>query len=162
MAAATKLPTKLLKAQGGITSGQAVNLGDTTAGDFVALIVEAGSGIPSLSSTGAQYIADITGTNTEVSWSGYARQSLTGITWAFDATLGVVDWSFSNFGWAADASDPGNVNRYIVIGWKGAGSGDATYPVVALIDPGAVFSVATASYTVSAPAGGLIQMTGGG
>ena len=162
MAAASHLPTKLLKAQGGIVSGQAINLADSTAGDFFALIVEAGSGLPSFSSPGVQYVADITSTNPEVTYTGYARQSLSGVTWAFDASLGVVDWSFTQFGWAANANDPGNVNRYIVLGWKGAGTGDSTYPVLALIDPGGTFSVATASYYVAAPAGGLIQFTGGG
>lgn len=162
MAAATHLPTKLLKAQGAITSGQAVNLSDATAGNFEALIVEAGTAIPNTTSTGVQFVADVTAANAEVSWTGYARQALTGITWAFDSASGVVDWSFSQFGWAANANDPGNVNRYIVIYWKGVGTADASYPVVAVIDPGGVFSVATASYNVAAPAGGLIQFTGGG
>lgn len=162
MAAVTHIPTKLIKAQGGLVAGQAVNFGDTTAGNFMALILTAGTGLPSFSSTGVQYVADVTATNPEVTWAGYARQALTGITWAFDATLGVVDFSFSPFTWAADASDPGNVNRYIALYWKGVGTGDATYPLIPFIDPGAVFSVATASYTVTAPAGGLMQMTGGG
>ena len=161
MAAATHLPSKLMKAQGSITSGQAINLSDSTSGNFEALIVEVGTAIPNTGNTGIQFVADVTASNTEVSYAGYARQALTGITWAFGAT-GVVEWSFSQFGWAANASDPGNVNRYIILYWKGVGSADATYPVVCVIDPGAVFSVATASYNVASPAGGLIQFTGGG
>ena len=67
MAAATHLPSKLMKAQGSITSGQAINLSDSTAGNFEALIVEAGTAIPDTSNTGIQYVADVTASNTEVS-----------------------------------------------------------------------------------------------
>lgn len=162
MAAATHLPTKLLFAQGELSATGGINLADTTAGNFVAMIVGAGTGLPGLSSTGAQFVADITASNAEVSWAGYARVALTGITWAYGGTLGTADWSFTAFQFAQSASDPGNVDRYIVIYWKGVGVGDASYPVLAVIDPGALFSCATAAYQVSPPANGLVQMTGGG
>lgn len=161
MATATHIPTKWMKAQAAGVAAQIINLADTTAGNFVCGIVVAGAGIPSTSSSGIQYIADITGTNTEMSYAGYARQSLTGITWAFDATLGQVDWSFSNIVFPQEAADPGT-GRYAFIAYKGVGSGDATYPVVGVLDLGATVSTVNGSLTLTCPAGGLIQFQGGG
>ena len=166
MTGSIHVPTKLMKAQGGISSGQAVNLGDTTANDFVAGIITAGAGMPLLSSTGAQYIADLVttpNTNVELSYAGYARQSLTSVTWAFDATLGVIDWSFGNLTWAQNSADPGT-GRYVFFAWKGVGSSDATYPLVMLFDPNGtgLLSVAAASLTLISPTGGPLQFTGGG
>ena len=161
MAAATHIPTKLLLAQGELSATAGINFHDSTSGNWQAMVVVAGSGLPGLSSSGAQFVSDITGSNAEISYSGYARVALTGVTWTADATLGQIDWSFTTFTFPAEAADPGT-GRYIVIYWKGVGSGDSSYPVAQVIDPGGVFSTATASYSVAAPAGGLMQMTGGG
>jgi hypothetical protein len=157
MAIATHIPTKLLKSQGSLTSAQAVNLSSDT---FKILAVKAGSGIPSLSSSGIQYVGDITGTNAEDTAIG-SRQTLSGVTWAFDATLGQVDWSFTNITYAQNGSDDG-LTRYFAIYDSSQGSGDSTYPVVALIDPNQLISVVSASCVLQCPTGGLIQFTGGG
>lgn len=157
MATATHIPTKLMKAQGQHTTGQAVNLsGDT----FKMLAVVAGSGIPSTASGGIQYVADITGTNSEDTNVG-ARKTLSGVTWAYDGTTGVVDWSFSNVVYAQAGGDDG-LTRYFVIYDDTLGSTDADKPVVAIIDPGQLVSVVNGSVTIQCPAGGLIQFTGGG
>lgn len=158
MAVTTHIPTKLMKAQGQLTSAQAVNFNSDT---FMGLWVHAGSGIPSLTSSGIQFVADITATNTEDTNIG-ARVTLSGVTWAFDGSGVAVDWSFSNIGYPQNASDDG-LSRYFVIYDNTQGSGDATHPVVALIDPGQLISVVNASLTIQAPgSGGLISFTGGG
>lgn len=157
MATASHIPTKLLKAQGSLASGQAVNLASDT---FKILAIKAGSGLPDLSSTGAQFVADITATNPEDTLIG-ARQALTGVTWAFDATLGVVDWSFSNITYAQNASDDG-LTRYFVIYDDSLGTTDADKPVLAVLDPGQLVSVVNGAAVLQAPTGGLIQYTGGG
>lgn len=156
MAVATHIPTKLMKAQGLLTSGQAINLGDS----FKILAVKAGTGLPLLSSTGIQFVADVTATNAEDTLIG-ARQTLSGVTWNFDATLGVVDWTFSNITYAQNAADDG-LTRYFVIYDDTIGVADASKPVLAIIDPGQLISVVNASLTIQCPSGGLIQFTGGG
>lgn len=160
MATATHIPTKWMKAQGALTANQAFNIGDATAGVFKILAVKAGTGIPSTLSGGIQYVADVTATNAEDTAIG-ARQSLSGITWAFDAANGVVDWSFSNIVYAQASGDDG-LTRYFVICYTGVGSADASYPVAAILDPGQLCSVVNGSLTLQCPTGGLLQMTGGG
>jgi hypothetical protein len=160
MATATHIPTKLMFAQAALTANQTVNFNDTTAGRFRIMAVKAGSGIPVLSSSGIQFVADITATNVEDTLIG-ARQSLTGVSLAYDASLGVVDFSFSAVTYAQAGGDDG-LSRYLVIYYTGVGSADATWPVVALLDPGQLVSVVNGSLTISCPTGGLIQFTGGG
>lgn len=157
MATATHIPTKFMKAQGAKTSGQSSDLSSTTA--FHCMAVKAGSGIPSTSSSGVQFVADITATNAEDTAIG-ARQALSGVTWAFDASTGVVDWSFSNIVYAQAAGDDG-LTRYFVI-YDEAGGTDATRIVIAIIDPGQLISAVAGSVTIQCPTGGLIQFTGGG
>jgi len=157
MAVVTHIPTKLMLQQGKLTSAQAVNFNSDT---FNIMAVKAGSGAPSLTSTGIQFVADITGTNAEDTAIG-ARITLSGVTWAFDASLTACDWSFSTITYAQNGSDDG-LTRYFVIYDVTQGSNDATHPVVALIDPGQLISVVNASLTIQAPTGGLIQFTGGG
>ena len=157
MATATHIPTKLMKAQGSLTSGQAVNLSADT---FKILAVKAGSGIPSTNSTGIQYVADVTATNAEDTLIG-ARQALTGVTWAFDASTGIVDWSCANIVYAQAPGDDG-LTRYFVIYDDTLGTTDANKPVLVILDPGQTVSVVNGSLTISAPTGGLIQFTGGG
>jgi hypothetical protein len=157
MATATHIPTKLMKAQGSQTSGQAVNLsGDT----FKMLAVVAGGGIPSTTSSGIQYVADVTATNSEDTNIG-ARKTLSGVTWAFDAGAGKVDWSFSDIVYAQDAGDDG-LTRYFVIYDDTLGTNDTDKPVVAIIDPGALVSAVNGPVTIQCPTGGLIQFQGGG
>lgn len=161
MATATHIPTKLMKVQGTVTTSQFVQFADTTAGNFVCGIVVAGASIPSTQAGGIQFIADVTVTNTELSYAGYARQALTGITWAFDANNVQVDWSFANITFAQNAADPGT-GRYGFIAYKGVGTTDATFPVVAILDFGQTVSVVNGSLVLQSPTGGLIQFTGGG
>lgn len=163
MATATHIPTKLMLAQGELSSTLGVNFDDTGAAHFKCGIVVAGSGIPSTQSTGIQYISDITATNAELSYSGYARQALTGITWAYDANNVQVDWSFSNITWAQNSADPGT-GRYAFIAYLGPSGAyaDTAAPVVAVLDLGQTVSVVNGALVLQAPAGGLIQFTGGG
>lgn len=157
MAVTTHLPTKLLKAQGQLTSGQAVNFSSDT---FKMLAVKAGSGLPLMSSTGVQFVSDVTGTNAEDTAIG-SRITLSGVTWSFDATLGVVDFSFSNVTYAQNGADDG-ATRYFVIQDTTVGATDATSPVIAIIDPGQFISVVNNSQVLQCPTGGLLQFTGGG
>lgn len=157
MATATHIPTKLMKAQGQLTSGQAVNLASDT---FKMLAVAAGGGIPSTSSSGIQFVADITGTNSEVTLIG-ARKTLAGVTWAYDASLGIVDWSFTNVVYAQAPGDSG-LTRYFVIYDDTLGSSDTDKPVLCILDPGQLVSAVNGSVTIQCPTGGLIQYTGGG
>lgn len=158
MATATHIPTKLMKAQGQLTTGQAINFSSDT---FRIMAVKAGTGIPSTSSTGIQFVSDVTATNVEDTLIG-GRQTLTGVTWAFDASLGIVDWSFANISYAQNASDDG-LSRYFLIYDETVSAGtDATRPVVAVLDPGQLISVVNGSLTIQCPTGGLIQFTGGG
>lgn len=157
MATATHIPTKLMKAQGSMTSGQAVNLsGDT----FMMLALKAGSGIPSTLSGGVQFVSDATGTNPEDTAIG-SRPTLSSVTWAFDAANGVVDWSFANIVYAQNGSDDG-LTRYFAIYDHSVGGTDATSPIVAILDPGQLVSVVSGSATIQCATGGLIQFTGGG
>lgn len=153
MAAATYIPTKLKKSQV-ISAGPQLKFDTDT---LVALIVVAGTGIPSTSSTGVQFIGDVTGTNAEMSYAGYARQTLTGVTVAFDGTtLTYVDFSFANITFAHNAADPGT-GRYVVIADTSVGANDAAHPVLAIFDPGTTVSSAAGDLVLSSPTGGMIQ-----
>lgn len=156
MAVATHICTKLMKAQGQLTSAQAVNFNADT---FNIMAIKAGSGLPSLTSSGVQFVADVTSTNAEDTAIG-SRQAVT-FTWAFDGSGVSVDWSFSNITYAQNGSDDG-LTRYFVIYDVSQGSNDATHPVVCIIDPGQLISVVSASLVIQSPTGGLIQFTGGG
>jgi hypothetical protein len=153
MAAATLIPTKLKKSQV-LTAGPQLKLDDLT---LVALIVVAGSGIPDTSKTGIQFIGDVTATNAELSYSGYARQSLTGNTVAFDGSLTTtVDFSFSPITFPHNTNDPGT-GRYLIIADTGVGASDATHPVLAVCDPNQFISSAAGDLVLQSPTGGLIQ-----
>ena len=158
MATATHIPTKLMKAQGQLTANQNVNLsGDT----FKIMAVKAGSGIPSTTSSGVQFVADATATNAEDTLIG-ARQTLAGVTWAFDASTGVVDWSFTNVTYAQAGGDDGLTRYFLIYDETQSSATDATRPIVAILDPGQLISVVNGSVTIQCPTGGLIQFTGGG
>lgn len=158
MATATHIPTKLMKAQGQLTANQNVNLSTDT---FKIMAVVAGSGIPSTASGGIQFVSNITGTNAEDTLIG-ARQTLSGITWAFDASLGIVDWSFTNITYAQAGGDDGLTRYFVIYDETQSAATDATRPVVAILDPGQLISVVNGSVTIQCPTGGLIQFTGGG
>lgn len=157
MAIATHIPTKLMKAQGGLTAAQACNFSSDT---FKVLAVKAGAGLPSMSSSGIQFVGDVTATNPEDTLIG-ARITLTGVAWAFDASLGLVDFSFSNITYAQNASDDG-LTRYFVIQDFTISATDSTSPVIAIIDPGQLISVVNNSCVLQCPTGGLFQFSGGG
>lgn len=158
MATATHIPTKLMKAQGQLTSAQAVNLsGDT----FKMMAVVAGGGIPSTTSSGIQFVSDVTGTNSEDTNIG-ARKTLAGVTWAYDASTGIVDWSFTAVVYAQAGGDDGLTRYFVIYDETVSSATDATRPVVAILDPGQLVSVVNGSLTISCPTGGLIQFTGGG
>lgn len=163
MATATHLPTKLLFNQGELSSTLGVNFSDSGSAHFKLGIVTAGSGIPNTQYGGITYVSDLVASNPELSYSGYARQALTGVTWADDANNVQVDWSFANVTFAQNANDPGT-GRYGFIAYLGpSGSyADGAAPVVAVLDFGQAVSVVNASLVLECPTGGLIQFTGGG
>ena len=157
MAVSTHICTKLMKAQGQLTANQNVNL---NADAFKIMAIKAGSGLPSLTSSGVQFVSDVTGTNAEDTNIG-ARQTVT-FTWSFDGSGTAVDWSFSTITYAQNGSDDG-LTRYFVIYDETQSSGtDATRPVVCIIDPGQLISVVGNALQIQSPTGGLIQFTGGG
>jgi hypothetical protein len=158
MTTATHIPTKLMKAQGQLTANQNVNLASDT---FKVMAVKAGGGIPSTASGGIQFVSDITGTNAEDTLIG-ARQSLAGVTWAYDAGTGIVDWSFTNITYAQAGGDDGLTRYFVIYDETQSAGSDATRPVVAILDPGQLCSVVNGSLTLQCPTGGLIQFTGGG
>jgi hypothetical protein len=158
MATATHIPTKLMKGQF-INAGPQIKFDTDT---MVCLLVQAGSGIPSCSKTGVQFIADVTATNTEESYSGYARQTLTGQSVAFDSsTAGQVDFTFSAITFPQEAADDG-LARYGVIADTSIGSGDSTHPVIAILDFGQTVSTVNGQLVLTAPTPGIILWTGGG
>ncbi len=158
MTVSTHIPTKLMLAQGKKTAAQSVNFnGDT----FKIMGVVAGSGRPDCTSSGIQFVSDVTGTNSEDTNIG-ARGTLAGVSFAFDVSGTACDWSFSTITYAQSGSDDG-LTRYFIIYDETVSSGtDATRPVVALIDPGQLVSVVNGSLSIQSPTGGLIQFTGGG
>ena len=151
--AATYIPAKLAKSQ--VDGTVVVNFASDT---IICLWVVAGSGIPSTSKTGVQYISDVTATNAEVTGTGYARQTLAGKTVAFDGTAtNQVDFSFSNITFTQNAAGFSN-GRYLVFA-KDVGGLDSTRPVVAIFDPSVTVSVVGGDVIISSPTGGMIQWT---
>jgi hypothetical protein len=158
MAVSTHIPTKLMLAQGKLTANQNVNFNTDT---FKIMAVVAGSGRPSCTSSGIQFVADVTGTNAEDTNIG-TRITLAGVSFAFDGGGTACDWSFSTITYAQNASDDGLTRYFIIYDETQSSATDATRPVVALIDPGQLISVVNGSLTIQSPTGGLIQFTGGG
>jgi hypothetical protein len=153
MAAGTFIPTTLKRSQV-INAGPQVKFDTDT---LVCLIVKAGSGIPSTQSNGVQFISDVTATNTELSYAGYTRKTLAGVTVAYDASPSdKVDFSFSDITWAQNAADDG-LGRYIIFADTTIGASDASHPVIAVCDPNQFLSVVSGSLTLQSPTGGLIQ-----
>lgn len=153
MAAATYIPATLALSQ--VDGSVVVDFNSDT---FIALWVVVGGGKPSTSKTGVQYVDDVTATNSEVTGTGYARQTLASVTCAFDGTAtNAVDWSFGDITWLQNAAGFSN-GRYLIIA-KDVGGVDSARPVIAVIDPDQTVSVVSGDVVVSSPTGGLIQWT---
>lgn len=152
MAVTTNVPAKAVKAQI-LNAGPKISFDTDT---LKCLIVVAGGGIPSTSKTGVQFVSDVTGGNAEVTGTGYARQTLAGVTAAFGAGDD-VDLSFTPITFAQNAAGFTN-GRYAIL-FKDTGGADSTNPVFAVIDLNATVSVVPGDLVLSAPAGGLIQWT---
>ena len=155
MSVVTKIPVKWQLAQGLLTSAQTQALGSDT---FKGLWVVAGGGAPSLTSSGIQFVGDITSSNSEDTNIG-ARPTLSGVT--FTISGGVPAFSFTSIVYAQAGGDDG-LSRYFIIYDSSVGANDAAHPVTCMIDPGQTVSVVAGSLTIAAPAGGLITFTGGG
>ena len=119
------------------------------------MLVVAGGGMPSTTGTGVRYVSDVTSGNAEVTGTGYARQTLAGVTVAVDGTVNTyVDFSFSNITFSQNAAGF-TTARYIIF-FKDTGA-DATSPVFAVCDPNQTLSAQTGDVVISSPTGGLIQ-----
>lgn len=152
MAVTTNIPAKLVRSQN-INAGPQLKFDTDTL--KMALVV-VGGGIPSTSKTGVQYVSDVTGTNAEVTGTGYARQTLAGVTVAFGSGDD-VDFSFSDITFLQNAAGFTNA-RYGVL-FKDAGGADTANPVIAIIDLNATISVVPGDLVLKSPTGGLIQWT---
>lgn len=151
MAASTNIPTKLKKSQ---VDGSVVIDFDTDT--LKCLLVVAGSGIPATTKTGIQFVSDVTATNSEVTGTGYARQTLAGLTVAFDGTgTIIVDFTFSDITFLQNAA--GFTNAVYAIMYKDVGGADSTRPVFAVCDTNLVLSAVTGDVVLKCPTGGLIQ-----
>lgn len=148
---ATTIPTTFKKSQL-INAGPQIKFDTDT---LVCFLVVAGSGAPSTIGTGVQYISDVTATNSEVTGTGYARQTLTGVTIAVDGSVNTqVDFSFGAITYAQNAAGFTNA-RYAILA-KNTGV-DSTSPVFAVCDLITNQSVVVGSLILNAPSGGLIQ-----
>jgi hypothetical protein len=149
MAAASYVPTKLKLAQ---VTGSPINFASDT---LICLIVTAGSGLPSTTSSGIQYISDVTGTNPEVTGTGYARQTLTSVTVAYDGTTNTqVDFSHAAVTFAQNGAGFTN-GRYVIFA-KSTGT-DSTSPVFLIFDPSQTLSAQTGSVVFTSPTGGELD-----
>lgn len=153
MAAASYIPTKWKLAQYG---GSPINLATDT---LVCLLVVAGTGIPNTTNAGIQFIADVTAANAEVTGTGYARQTLTSVTWANDGTVNTqVDFSHAAITFAQNAAGFTNA-RYVILADTSIGASDATHPVFLVFDPNQVLSAQTGAVILSSPTGGELQVS---
>jgi hypothetical protein len=150
MAAASYVPTKQKLSQ--VNGVAVINFASDT---LKAMLVVAGSGIPSTSKTGVQYVSDVTGSNSEVTGTGYSRQTLTSVTVAFDASATTqVDFSHAAITFAQNAAGFTNA-RYLAL-IKDTGS-DATSPVFLIFDFNTTLSAQTGDVVFTSPTGGELQ-----
>lgn len=137
---------------------QVVNAGPKISFDtdtLVCFLVVAGAGAPSTTKTGCAFISDVLGTNSEVTGTGYARQTLASVTVAYDGTAtNQVDFSHAAITFAQNAAGFTNA-RYAVLA-QSTGN-DATSPVFYLFDPGQTLSAQTGDVIFTSPTGGEIQ-----
>lgn len=149
MAVQSLVPTKLKLAQ--VTSGPIQFATDT----LFAMLVTAGAGIPNTTSGGIAFVSDITATNPEVTGTGYARQTLTSVTVAFDGSVNTqVDFSHAAITFTQNAAGFTN-GRYLVLA-KNNGT-DATDQVFLIFDPNVTVSAQTGSVVFTSPTGGELQ-----
>lgn len=153
MAVATYIPAKLVKSQV-INAGPKISFDTDT---LKMMLVVAGAGIPSTSKTGVQYVSDVTGTNAEVTGTGYSRQTLGGVGVAFGAGGDDVDFSFTAITFLQNAGGFTNARYGVLL--KDAGGADSANPVLAIIDLNATISVVPGDLVLTSPSGGLIQWT---
>lgn len=147
--ASTTIFTKLKLAQ---VNGTPINFASDT---LVMFLVVAGSGAPDTSKTGAAFISDVTGANAEVTGTGYARQTLSSVTVAFDGTAtNQVDFSHAAITFLQNAAGFNNA-RYAVVA-KNTGA-DATSQVIYSFDPSTTLSARGGDVVLSSPTGGEIQ-----
>lgn len=152
MSTSTNIPTKLKKSQV-VSAGPKISFDSDT---LKCLLVVAGSAIPDTSKTGVQYVSDVTGSNSEVTGAGYARQTLSSVTVAFDSSgTTLVDLSFANITFSQNAAGF-TTARYAIL-YKDAGGADSANPVFGVCDPNTTLSAVTGDVVFSAPTGGLIQ-----
>lgn len=150
----TTVPTKLKKVQMRNAGGTSIDFDTDT---IKVMIVTVGSGMPSTTKTGVQFVADVTATNTEVSGAGYARQTVAGSVVDFDGSIDTyVNWSFSDVTFAFNAGGFTD-GAFIIFYDETAGASDADRPVLAVCDPGVTMSTQAGAVVLTCPAGGLIQ-----
>lgn len=153
MAASTNIPTKLKKSQV-VNAGPQLKFDTDT---LECMLVKAGSGIPSTTSGGIQFVSDITGTNAEVSGTGYSRQTLSSVTVAFDGSINTyVDFSFGDVNFTQSAGGFTDA-RYIIFYDATTSTSDAARPVIAVCDPDQTLSAVSGDVVLTCPTGGLIQ-----
>lgn len=147
---ASYVPTTLKKAQ---VSGTPINF---TSDTLKCLLVTAGGGLPNTSNSGIQYVSDLTTGNPEVTGTGYARQTLTSVTVAYDGSVNTqVDFSHAAITFAQNAAGFNNA-RYVAL-YKDTGGADSTNQVFLIFDPGTTLSAQTGSVILSSPTGGELQ-----
>jgi hypothetical protein len=144
------IPAKLKKSQ---ANGSAVIDFDTDT--LKCLLVVAGSGAPSVTKSGVQFVSDVTGTNAEVTGTGYARQTLSGVTVDYNASTDVVEFSFSAITFSQNAAGFTNA-RYLVF-YKDVGGADSTRPVFDIQNLTSDRSVVGGDLVLTPPAGGTIN-----
>jgi len=153
MGLSTAIPTILKKTEVTSTGSQLKFDTDT----LKVLLVGPGSGAPNTQSNGIQWVSDVTATNTECSGVGYSRQTLSGVTVAYDASPSTtVDFSFGNITFSQNASGFTNA-RYAIFYDGTVGTVDTNSPVFAVCDLSQTYGVTGGDLVLSAPAGGLIQ-----
>lgn len=109
---------------------------------------------------GYQYVSQLLANNgsalTEVSGGGYARQSLTGVSWAFPGTGLVVTYTANNPSWASATFTA----YYAWIHDETDSSGtDATRPLMAIFDLGGAQPVSGQTFTLAINASGIATFT---
>ena len=150
MPAASFVPTTLKLYQ---VDGAPINFGSDT---LKCLLVVVGGGIPATTKTGIRYVSDVTGTNAEVTGTGYARQTLTAVTVAYDGTATTqVDFSHAAITFSQNAAGFTNA-RYVIL-YKDAGGADSANPVFLVFDPNMTLSAQTGDVVLSSPTGGELQ-----
>lgn len=153
MATSTAIPTKLKKSQV-VNAGPQLKFDSDT---LKCLLVVTGSGAPVTDSSGVEYVSDVTSSNAEVTGTGYARQTLTSVTVAYDASPSIkVDFSFANITFSQNAAGFTNARYAIVYDAQGSPA-DSAAPVIAVCDLGQTFGVTLGDLVLSSPSGGLIQ-----